>query len=243
MNWKPLVLLTFAAAFSSCASMGPKSLNPALVMTPGAQGAATFQLWGGPLQDAVLTGDARADGDGWILMIRELKWFNNWENGWTEASFLLENEARLQQAPAGWTITAAAPSLDAPGAATIRYFNSYVRGDPGITEFSRRWARIQAVCGYLQTQSVPQSRMKRYLFPEVYGYESPQDGKATVPALGIDWNTAYTKARFPEPLRPLRDTGTLYRDYKESPELWALAWSWKVLWDSPIPVSLEWKKP
>jgi hypothetical protein len=117
-----------------------------------------------------------------------------------------------------------------------------VRGDQGVTEFSRRWARIQAVCDDLHTRLVWPDQLGAYLFPEVYGYSSPVDGKTTIPALGIDWNTAYTKAKLPEALWPLRDSGTLYRDYQESPTLWTLAWNWKSLWETSISVALVWQK-
>ena len=237
-----LLIVLAAGLLSGCATLPAADGRPTLAMTPTQPGEATFRLSGGPLQNAVLTGDARADGGGWILTVRELRWFNNWANGWTEASFLLEAAAKFQPSGAGGTLTADAPALDAPGAATIRYFDAYVRGDKGITEFSRRWARIQAVCDELRSKAVPQNKLASYLFPEVYGYDSPNEGKATIPALGIDWNTAYTKDKLSEALRPLRDSGTLYRDYQESPGLWALAWNWKALWAAPVEVALLWKK-
>ena len=76
------------------------------------------------------------------------------------------------------------------------------------------------------------------LFPELYGYDEPvAPNHARVSVQGFEWNTDYTKAHFAEPLRVLRDSGTLLRDFKESPGLWLLALKWKGLWGTkPIPM-------
>ena len=41
----------------------------------------------------------------------------------------------------------------------------------------------------------------------------------TVRGADLIWRTDYTEAVFPESLRSLRDSGTLFRDWEESPDL------------------------
>ena len=83
--------------------------------------------------------------------------------------------------------------------------------------------------------------LRRYLFPEIYGYDTkPEAGYSKTAAEGVRWNTDYTKTHFAEPLRNLRDSGTILRDYKESANLWFLASVWNGFWDqSAIFVVIE----
>lgn len=229
----PTVLLVFA----SCASAPPAavlhpSAAPGLTVEIGtsAQGVSPVRLSGGVLGGGVITGEAQPEGSGWRLSLRRLDWFNNWANGWTQASFLFDASVLAQPAGGGWTMTAtAAPQLDAVDSASIRYFDTYVRGDKGQLEFTRRWNRIEAVCAGLKPMDL--RALERFLFPELYGYGTPPaPGHGRVTVQGFEWDTDYTKAHFAEPLRVLRDSGTLLRDYKESPGLWLLALQWKDLW-------------
>lgn len=224
---------------------------PALTIEidPARDGVSPVRLSGAELREAVVVGEARADGEGWRIDLRRLDWFNNWPNGWTRASFPLDGSAALLRTKSGWTLSVEkAPELDEAESASIRYFDTYVRGDEGLREFSRRWDRIRAVVGDISAR-VPDSsefrdprRLQRYLFPEIYGYDArPDPAHAKAPAEGVSWNTDYTKRRFAEPLWALRDGGTLLRDYKESPGLWLLVLEWEGFWErsdrSVVPVS------
>src|SRR5208282_213167 len=101
-------------------------------------------------QTALVSGEARREGDAWRIDLTRLEWFDNWANGWTEASFLLDGSVVIKPAPAGWTLAVEkAPDLDTVESASIRYFDTYVRDEKGLTEFSHRWDRIQAVAGDL----------------------------------------------------------------------------------------------
>ncbi len=141
------------------------------------------------------------------------------------------------------------PQLDSIESATIRYFETYVRNDQGKTEFAHRWDRIMAVTADLQARAstdpaaaaalADPRALRRYLFPELYGYDSPpKRDHASALAQGYRWNLDYSKERFAEPLRILRDSGTLLRDYKESPGLWLLALGWKGFWETEDPATV-----
>ena len=201
-------------------------------------GTSEIRLSGGPFQSGIVSGQAETEGEGWRIRLVKLDWFNNWPNGWTQAAFRLDGVASLQPSPSGWRLTTErAPQLDIVESASIRYFDSYLRGDRGVTEFSRRWDRIQAVAKDLSTR-LPLStlgdprKLRRQLFPELYGYDSAPDPKhGKIVAQGYEWNLDYSKENFSEPVRILRDSGTLLRDYKESPGLLFLDMRWKDVWE------------
>jgi hypothetical protein len=214
--------------------------KPGLVLQigPPKDGASTLRIAGPLLQGATIEGEARRDGEGWQVALLKLSWFSNWANGWTQASFLLDGTASLKPAPSGWALEIEkAPQLDSPDSASIRYFDTYVRDDKGLEEFSHRWDRIQAVVSDLASKPDASAlsgdirKLRRYLFPEIYGYDTPPaPGHAKAWVQGFAWNSDYTRQHFSEPLRILRDSGTLLRDFKESPGLWRLAFAWKALW-------------
>jgi hypothetical protein len=253
-----IVCLALLAAATACASSPGKSGRPGaeirfaeieddpaggilLEMDHERDGARPFRLMYPDLGQVAIKGTAEPEGEGWLLKFERLDWFNNWANGWTEASFLLEGEAILKPARSGdaWTLTLRSmPKLDAVRSAAIRYFETYLRGDKGVEEFSRRWERIQAVSAALiKGPDGPglarrPDAIERRLFPEVYGYdEPPAPGYRKVFGRGQEWNADYSVEHFPEGLRKVRDDGTMYRDYKESPGLWRLALSWDDFWE------------
>ena len=217
----------------------PQAHEVAIEIDPQRDGVSKIRLSCVELPGAVCDGEAIADGEGWRIDLDTLDWFNNWPNGWTHASFRLDGRAALQRTEAGGMLAMIkAPELDMVESASIRYFDTYVRGEAGLREFSPRWDRIKAVASDLSTRvpDAPPFRdpdsLRKYLFPEVYGYETrPDPAHAKVTAEGTVWNTDYTKAHFTEPLRMLRDNGTLLRDYKESPGLWLLALEWPDFWE------------
>ena len=219
------------------ASFQPKAV-PGLTVEigPEADGTAEVRLRGGVLGAAVISGHAVRAQEGWTLSLRRLDWFNNWPGGWTQASFLLDGTVQVESGPDGWTSKVVeAPLLDTVDSASIRYFDTHVRDDYGLAEFSHRWDRIQAVCADIRIRNSgppPGSEaLRKYLFPELYGYDTPPDPThARVTVQGFEWDTDYTKGRFAGALGGLRDSGTLLRDYKESPGLWVLALNWKSLW-------------
>ena len=232
------LLLSVLLFANGCASV-PPGVNSPLVLqwdkskTPD----SPFHLKGGPLDNATLVGIASVGPDDatWTVIFTRLEWFNNWPNGWTQATFLLDGTGVLRSDGNTWTLKIdKMPSLDVPESASIRYFDTYIRDEKGLAEFSHRWERIQAVTADLSIhkfQQLPDHKaFEQYMFPEVYGYSSPsQTGQDLVPVLGIEWNKKYTEGHFQERLWALRNSGSLYRDYQESPGLWYLAMAWAEL--------------
>jgi hypothetical protein len=261
--WKASIRLTglalMAAIFScSCATSGGKAITAGidasfaeikddprggilLELDRTRDGVQQFRLIYPDLGQVAIKGTAEREGESWLLKFESLDWFNNWSNGWTEASFLLEGESNLTPAPSGgaWILSLRSmPRLDSVRSATIRYYDTYLRGPKGLEEFSHRWERIQAVCAVLLRGSEGPGlarrpdAIERFLFPELYGYDeppSPNFRKAF--GRGQEWNADYSAEHFSELLARIRNDGTMLRDYKESPGLWRLALAWEDFWE------------
>src|SRR5208337_3119247 len=87
------------------AGAGPSADSSLVVkLGPDKDGVSKASLSGGPLQTALVSGEARREGDAWRIDLTRLEWFDNWANGWTEASFLLDGSVVIKPAPAGWTL-------------------------------------------------------------------------------------------------------------------------------------------
>jgi len=214
-----------------------------LEFTQNKAGEEQFRLMYPELGPVAIRGVAEHESEGWLLKFESLDWFNAWSDGWTEASFLLEGESSLMPTTTSsgdiWVLSLRTmPKLDAVRSAAIRYFDTYIRGQKGIEEFSNRWDRIKAVCNELLNRfdgprlARSPDALRRYLFPEVYSYDKPpKQGFHKVFSQGQEWNTDYSIEHLPESLRLVRDDGTMLRDYKESPGLWQLALSWEDFWE------------
>jgi hypothetical protein len=122
-----------------------------------------------------------------------------------------------------------------------------IYGELALTELRDRRERIEAVVSWmrmLQPESLPSDtlRPQKYfenywqsiLFPETVRaafrpqrYTALEAGaKNHVYGEGIKWNAAYTRELLPEQLRPLRDNGSLFRDWEES-AAWFYVWYYR----------------
>jgi hypothetical protein len=228
------------------------------------QGKTRFQLTGPPLEGATLTGPAARTDTGWTLTATGLDWFNNWTDGWTRARFTLDGELELTPGPGSpavprtWRLTVRRPPvIDVPDQAKVRFYDQYFWGDRALTLFTDRWNRIEAAAAELNkhfgalwfARTLPtfswgpkppnfQETVGPWLFPEVYGYPTPPvPGHAVHWAGDIPWDTGYSAAVFPETLRPVRDSGTLFQDFEETPGLWRLAYVWNGFWAIQAPAA------
>jgi hypothetical protein len=229
------------------------------------KGQTNFRLSGDILDGATLTGPAVSTDTGWTLTTTGLDWFNNWINGWTDAHFVMDGELELKRnadttgkKPSWHLLVHRTPTIDVPDRAKIRYYDQYLTGDSALTRFGNRWDRIQAATtavtqhfGQLWfSYTLPSHKLwgtkppsfkdsiGPWLFPEVYGYSTPPPAKHSVQwGEDIPWNTDYSAAAFAGNLRPVRDSGTLLRDFEESPEVWRLCYVWPSLWATQAPAA------
>ncbi|MDR0662729.1 MAG: hypothetical protein LBF80_01435 [Spirochaetaceae bacterium] len=128
----------------------------------------------------------------------------------------------------------------------IRNRGRRIYGEPALTELRGRWERIAAAVSWMRMQPEhlpddtlkPQKDFENYwqpiLFPETVraklrppSYTALGTGaKDYAYGAGIRWNAAYTRELLPEQLRPLRDNGSLFRDWEESVE-WFYVWYYR----------------
>lgn len=173
-------------------------------------------------------------------------WQNGWTEGFYQASgkYLLENSVNsynlVEVDPLEiWDIESG----------EIRYKGNYYRGDDGLQKVRNRVDRIREYVSVIKENRGPDylggvkkaSTVSLYsikgslypkLFPEVEGFKKLEKNlrlpklyysndypKEKVEGSNIYWRTDYTKSVFPEHLWELRDSGTIFRDFEETPQL------------------------
>jgi hypothetical protein len=241
-----------ASAPNAFSEKRPKDGLPCSVtLTLGAAGSGgTFRIVGPFGAKTWLDGSASPDGaGGYLLEAHSFHWFSNWTDGWTEATFDASGKFTLAQNGGRWSLTVKEkPEVGEPLAAGIRYRDTVLDPQTAARQFQNRWVRILAASEFLRSSplyanaelppysakhakdrgSTFVSRTGHYLFPEVTGYASEELKKKyekteTAVSDDIAWRPAYSVDTFPESLRAVRDTGTLFRDWEESPELFYVA--------------------
>jgi len=161
-----------------------------------------------------------------ILEAKMLVAFHNWSDGWT----LYEQEisGKLQLATA-----TPLPQISSDtqlekfdiAFASIRAGEKVIGGAQAIDQVGKRLSRIDALSTWmnrrlpakLQTTTAFTRQWEPILFPELSQTTNYEQGSDK--ALEIRWDRAYTKKNFPEEMAPLRQTGTLYRDWLEARQL------------------------
>lgn len=174
-------------------------------------------------------------------------WENGWTEGFYEASgkYVIEKKSnsnyKFKEVDKFelWDIVSG----------EIRYHDSFFRADDGMWKVKNRVDRLKEVTRILHKDfnlaPVYGSNTKAttisgkfedsvylLLFPELYKFEKLEQKnslpktfygntfeKETVKGNGIKWRVDYTKSVFPEQLWELRDTGTMYRDAQEAPNI------------------------
>jgi hypothetical protein len=132
--------------------------------------------------------------------------------------------------------------------AKIRRTGIHLSGEDALLALNNRYERITALAEWMRERDVPrevtlnlknfETYWKPLLLPELVEEERrPKfygDGKDArmVTAEWITWNTGYTERILPEELRPLRDSGTLKRDWEECYEWIFLVYAWENIFNT-----------
>lgn len=191
----------------------------------------------------MLSGHATRNEDGsWTVEAEELQWFSNWHEGWSEAVIMVSGTLSVSETEEGWQVRTVQPvRADYAASGAIRYRDTRLTGDDGTDAVSRRINRISAAVAFLSESleneqfprfTVQKKKVRAYsfeyragqlLFPERYGYPAGTaetgDRRTYLRGEGIRWDTGYSDNHIPENLREVRNTGTLYRDWEETGEL------------------------
>ena len=123
----------------------------------------------------------------------------------------------------------------------IRRYDTRITGTEALTNLRNRRERILALCEWMSSR--PNSPIwtgrtefedywKPLLFPEIMkkkkrpaGWERESDIR--VKAEDIRWNTGYTERVFPELLAPIRNSGTMLRDWEEALDWIYMEYEWE----------------
>ncbi|MDR0386527.1 MAG: hypothetical protein LBH57_00685 [Treponema sp.] len=127
-------------------------------------------------------------------------------------------------------------------AGRIRRHSSRITGDQAASALRNRQERIRVLVEWMKarpdqedreyaSQGEFEKRWKPVLFPELVKAnarppEWTKEGAVWVRGEDVRWNAAYTGAIFPEELRPVRDSGTMLRDWEEAAAWVYLLYEW-----------------
>lgn len=199
------------------------------------------------IEPIFFSGNLKTDSSGDMEFdISSINFFTNWEGGWTEGEgsvnakliFYKENDryrCKVLENYEFFEITKG----------SLRFQDQYYYDEKGLNSVKHKFDRIVAVNDFLKTrEDAPdffrnstflndganshKLKTKEILFPEFFPnsiiYKSkeyePKDPSSDLSiAETIVWNKIYTKKIMPENLRPIRDSGSMYRDFEETANL------------------------
>jgi hypothetical protein len=193
-------------------------------------------------------------GSSYEIEFEELRYFGNWQRGWTEAVFPVTGSIRISFDGEFWRgRVLEKPTIGPAKTAKLRYMDSYLSGEQAVEAVRNRAERIEAAIavwrdhdetwferpvrekGLFKRSPKGQSFSETVgpvFFPEVYGYGNGSWSEGPwVRGDGRKWDAGYTRSRFPDHLWEVRDSGTLYRDWEEGFPLWYLTAQWSSFWE------------
>jgi hypothetical protein len=248
------VLLLFAGCLSAAEGAGRIleerfDYTAARYQGPGFQVLERGGMGGHELNiliDAVPAAVLRAslpEGDG-TFRLKSLEYLGGNYQGWVEFSAALSGGGVfISESGGGAALRLAAPEEPALiSGGKIRREGTVLAGEEALTALNIRYERIRALAEWMRRQDAPgraagrvedfEAYWKPLLLPElVPAKQRPrhyETGTAVrwAAAEQVRWNTAYTEQILPEELRPLRDSGTLKRDWEESRDWIFLVYAW-----------------
>jgi len=124
----------------------------------------------------------------------------------------------------------------------IRRYDTRITGTEAVTSLRNRHERLLTLAEWMNDPENPAAKVcsnqkafeqywKPILFPEITAKKKrpelwQQEGDRWVRAEDIRWNVGYTERVFPEVLRPIRDSGTMLRDWEEAIDWIYIEYEW-----------------
>ncbi|MCL1931695.1 MAG: hypothetical protein FWF55_07755 [Treponema sp.] len=176
---------------------------------------------------------ANAPNEQGDFTITALDYLGSSPHGWNEYRIELSGTGNLVLGETTATLSIA-DEIETVGITDgrIRRYDTRISGTEALTNLRNRRERLLSLAEWINDPENPhaqecgsQKEFERYwkpiLFPEVTkknmrpeGWQ--QEGDRQVRAEDIRWNAGYTERIFPEALRPIRDSGTMLRDWEEA---------------------------
>jgi hypothetical protein len=187
-----------------------------------------------------------ADG---TFYLQSLDYLAGNPSGWVEFSLSLAGEGKLTIRDQS-AVLRLKPPLEPLriSRGNIRREETRLSGEDALVVLNNRYERIEALSEWMRKRQAPgpvtenlgdfQAYWKPVLLPElVPAAQRPRHYETGGPARWVTaeqvkWNAAYTELVFPEELRPLRDSGTIKRDWEESSEWIFLVYAWDSIFNT-----------
>jgi hypothetical protein len=182
------------------------------------------------------------DGNG-NFYLSSLDFLSSNLSGWNEFTMELSGTGTfIKYGSQASLVLHSAETLDITGG-KIRRSNNRITGDQALTVLRNRYERILVLTEWLHETGRPdvpaftnpntfETYWKPILFPELVKKKKrpaawTAEDAVWVRGEDVRWNSVYTDRVFPEELRPVRNSGTLLRDWEE-----ALSWIYfQYQWD------------
>jgi hypothetical protein len=161
-------------------------------------------------------------------------------HGWNEFTLeLLGAGSLILQEEAVMVITEEIEAVQITRGRIHRY-DTRITGSDALAGLRNRRERITSLVEWMASYDRPEIQTlkefetywKPVLFPEMvsnkikpYGWQ--QEGDIYIKAEDIRWNTGYTDRTFKEELKPVRNSGTLLRDWEEAISWIYLEYEWE----------------
>jgi hypothetical protein len=183
-----------------------------------------------------------APGENGEFTIIALDYLGSSRHGWNE--YRLDLAGTGSFTPGETATLSIVDEIETVGisAGRIRRYDTRLTGAEALTGLRNRRERLLALAEWMNSPENPaaavcagQKEFERHwkpvLFPEMTATRKrpalwQQEGDRWVKAEDIRWNAGYTERVFPEALRPIRDSGTMLRDWEEALEWLYIECEW-----------------
>lgn len=157
--------------------------------------------------------------------VRSVYWFSNWRDGWTEIVFPATGSLSIQRTEKDPPVVHVVTPLEIenPERAALRYQDTFLEDERALTQITNRWTRVTAACTWLIENGL--------------GYE---DAASLFSGVKDEDRPVKNYPAVPEEFEEILRTGTLGRDWQESPQLFRLALALP-LTDVSV-AEMKWKK-
>ena len=170
-----------------------------------------------------------------------LEYLSGSSHGWIEYSMEIIGEGRLFLGNNATLEVNKEIEMIQISSGRIKRYDTYTTGSNALSSLRNQRERIISTvewmssleyAPYEQTFDNFKKYWKPLLFPEIVSKKKKpsgwlQEGDQFARAEDINWNTGYTERIFPEELRPIRDSGTLLRDWEEALYWIYLEYEWE----------------
>ena len=168
------------------------------------------------------------DEDG-IFYFTSLEYIGGSAHGWNEFSMELSGSGRIVLKEIGTLEVAEMPEKVQITKGRIHRYDTRITGDDAVSALRSRRERIVSLTEWmLSKKDVREMDIKNFekywkpiLFPEIALKKNRpsdwrQEGDVFMKADDINWNITYTEQVFSEELWPVRNSGTMLRDWEEA---------------------------